>query len=269
MHRPPLLRLGAVTYLNARPLTRPLRQRLPAAEVRFDVPSRLAEELAAGDVDVALIPSVEAFRLPGCRAVSDVCIASRGEVLSVKLLCRVPVARIRRLAIDAGSRTSAAMTRIVLRERYGIDPVVESLAMHADYAQSDADAVMLIGDRAMTARDCGFAAALDMGKEWSDLAGSPMVYAMWTVRRSISPEVAAALATARDDGLAQIDEIVAEAGPELKLPVALCREYLKERLQYRLGPAEQEGLKHFYELAVRHGFAPSGVDLDAFDPAVA
>ena len=107
------LRIGAVNYLNTKPLVCGLEQLAPQAEIVFDLPSRLADGLAAGQLDVALIPSVEIFQNPTYTLVSDACIACRGPVLSVKLFSRVPPAEIRTLALDEGSRTS-------LRNWYGL-----------------------------------------------------------------------------------------------------------------------------------------------------
>src|SRR5688572_30413701 len=111
------IRIGAVEYLNTKPLVYNLTQIAPQAEVVFDLPSRLADRLAAEELDVALIPSIEFFQDPAYRVVSDACIACRGPVLSVKLFSRVPAERIRSLALDEGSRTSAALVQILLKEK--------------------------------------------------------------------------------------------------------------------------------------------------------
>src|SRR6188768_2971938 len=109
------LRVGAVSYLNTKPLIYGLERLAPQAELVLDVPSRLAIDLAAGELDVALIPSIEFLREPAYAIVSDACIGCRGPVLSVKLFSRGPAAEIRTLALDEGSRTSVALVRILLR----------------------------------------------------------------------------------------------------------------------------------------------------------
>src|SRR6266581_3337985 len=103
------LRVGAVNYLNTKPLVYRLERLAPRVDVIFDLPSRLADGLADGRFDVALIPSIEFFHDLGYRIVSNACIGCRGPVLSVKLFSRVPADRIRTLALDEGSRTSAAL----------------------------------------------------------------------------------------------------------------------------------------------------------------
>src|SRR3954454_20237746 len=134
----PAVRIGAVTYLNTKPLIHDLDELAPAAELVLDVPSRLAEQLRRGELDVALIPVIEYFRHGGYRVVPDIAIASNGPVLSVTLFSRAPWQAIRRVALDEGSRTSAALTQILLRERHGVRP--ELVPLPLDRAAEDLDA---------------------------------------------------------------------------------------------------------------------------------
>src|SRR5580704_11740250 len=108
------VRIGAVNYLNSKPLIEGLPDLLPQAELLLDYASRLADDLHAGRLDVALVPSIEVLRNPNYEIVSDACVATRGPVMSVKMYSRVPFGMIRSLALDAGSRTSAALVRIML-----------------------------------------------------------------------------------------------------------------------------------------------------------
>src|SRR5207237_3436877 len=101
---------------------------------------------------------------------------------SVTLFSRQPWPHIRRVALDVGSRTSAALTQILLRKRYGVEAEVVPLPLDAGAEDTDADAVLLIGDRAMRACLPGFTYAFDLGQEWHDWVGLPFVYAVWAVR---------------------------------------------------------------------------------------
>jgi chorismate dehydratase len=105
------IRVGAVSYLNAKPLYYRLTDFAPNVRLTMDLPSRLAEDLARGELDVALIPSIEYFRSRslGYEVVPGFAIAARGAVRSVKLFSRVPFSAIDRLALDEGSRTSQAL----------------------------------------------------------------------------------------------------------------------------------------------------------------
>src|SRR5947207_11637263 len=142
MDRP--IRIGAVNYLNTKPLICDLELLAPEAELVLDVPSRLADLLAEGQLDVALIPVIEYFRAGTYSIVPDIAIASRGPVLSVTLFSRQPWTGIRRLALDEGSRTSAALTQILLRKRYGVQAEVVPLPLDRAAEEADADAVLLI-----------------------------------------------------------------------------------------------------------------------------
>jgi chorismate dehydratase len=253
------LRIGAVTYLNAQPLVYGLQQLAPEAEIVVDLPSRLADGLSCGRLDVAIIPSIEYPRHLGRVIVSDACIACDGPVRSVKLYSRVPIARIRTLALDEGSRTSAALARVLLKERFSLEPELQPLAIGASMQDSAADAVMLIGDRGMRPADGAFACVWDLGEEWSQWTGLPFVFALWVARPGVDVRaVGRILAAARDDGLEHLAEIAREAAPTVGIPEAECLAYLRDSLEFRLGSRQRQGLELFYKLAVRHGLAPHG-----------
>src|SRR5207247_587174 len=122
--------------------------------------------------------------------------------------------------------------------------------------ESDADAVLLIGDRAMRACLPGFGYAFDLGQEWHDWTGLPFVYAAWAVREGVDlGPVADALYESKNRGYANIGHIAAREAPKLGLDAGFCRRYLSNIIRYDLGPREQQGLQHFRELAARQGLA--------------
>ncbi len=253
------VRVGAVSYLNTRPLIYRFAEFAPYAELILDVPSRLADRLAAGDLDVALIPSVEALQDSSYQIVSDACIACQGPVLSVKLLSRVPLSEIRTLALDAGSRTSVALVQILLHQQLQITPQLVDFPIAAPAAAcAGADAVLLIGDRAIHAEGYGAVAQWDLGQQWCDWTGLPFVFAMWTARSGVSVEqIELALARCRDAGLESLEQIAADAAGAVGLPWATCLSYLRDNLHFTFGPAERQGLDLFHRYAVQHGFIPS------------
>ncbi len=256
------VRVGAVNYLNTRPLICDLEQIAPEAELVLDVPSRLADLLAAGELDVGLIPVIEYFRAGCYTIVPSISIATRGPVLSVTLFSRAPWTGIRRLALDAGSRTSAALAQVLLRKRHGVVPEVVSLPLDREAEDVDADAVLLIGDRAMRACLPGFAHAYDLGQEWYDWTGLPFVYAVWAVRPGAElGRVAWALAESKRRGLGRAGLIAHQEAPRLGLDPGFARRYLSTILHFDLGPREQAGLYHYYALACELGLAPPGVEL--------
>jgi chorismate dehydratase len=253
------LRVGAVNYLNTKPLVYRLDRLAPHAELIFDLPSRLADGLAEGRFDVALIPSIEFFQRPHYRIVSDACIGCRGPVLSVKLFSRVKADSIRTLALDEGSRTSVALSRILLKERFGLEPALEPLPIGATLDISKADAVLLIGDRAIHSPAGRFAEVWDLGDEWCRWAELPFVFAMWIVReRADLDGLEVALGEARDLGVAHLHEIAAAEAAALGLTIPQCTTYLRDHLHFYLGPKERRGLKLFYDRAMAMGLAPPG-----------
>jgi chorismate dehydratase len=262
------VRIGAVNYLNTKPLICDLEKLAPEAELVLDLPSRLADRLAAGTLDVALIPVIEYFRAGTYSVVPDISIASRGPVLSVTLFSKVPWADVRRVALDVGSRTSAALTQVLLRNRYGVRPEVVSLPIDGAAEESDADAVLLIGDRAMRACLPGFRFAFDLGQEWADWTGLPFVYAVWAVRPGVDlGGVPDALAEAKRQGLSRVGPIAHDEAPRLGLDAGYCRRYLANIIHFDLGPREQAGLHHYYMLACEAGLARRGVNLEYYRPA--
>jgi chorismate dehydratase len=259
------IRIGAVNYLNTKPLICDLDILAPDSELILDVPSRLADLLAAGELDVALIPAIEYFRAGCYSLVPGIAIATRGPVLSVTLFSRTPWEQIRRVALDAGSRTSAALTQILLRKRYGVHPEIMPLPLDRGAEDVDADAVLLIGDRAMRACLPGFAHAYDLGQEWYDWTGLPFVYAVWAVRPGVDlAGVDAALIEAKHRGVSRAGLIAQREAPGLGLDAGFCRRYLANILHFDLGPREQAGLHHYYMLACELGLAPRGVSIDSY-----
>jgi chorismate dehydratase len=256
------VRIGAVSYLNSKPLIEDLPGLLPEASISLDYPSRLADQLAAGALDVALIPSVEYMRGADYEIISDACVATRGPVLSVKLYSRVDPGAIQTLALDEGSRTSAALARVMLLERYGVDPARKPLPIEMSVQHTDADAVLVIGDRAMHAPNEEFHTVWDLGEEWLSWTGLPFVFAMWVGRRGVaSSHVEQMLSESRDRGVARISEIAQREAAKLNISVENAERYLTDNLYFRLTSAERSGLRLFQQLAVQAGLAPEGVDL--------
>jgi chorismate dehydratase len=260
------VRVGAVNYLNTKPLICDLEELAPNAELILEVPSRLADLLAEDRLDVALIPIIEYFRAGTYSIVPDIAIATRGPVLSVTLFSRVPWPQMRRVALDVGSRTSAALTQVLLHHRYGVRVEVIPLPLDRGAEEVEADAVLLIGDRAMRACLPGFPFAFDLGREWFDWTGLPFVFAVWAVRAGADLDgVEVALAEAKRRGLERAGQIAHREAPRLGLDAGFCRRYLQTLLCFDLGPHELAGLHHYYTLTCELGLARRGVSLSYYE----
>lgn len=249
----PKPRVCAVSFLNTVPLVwgmlhGPQRDHV---NLEFRLPSACAARMSAGEADVGLVPSIEAARqgleiIPGCG------IACRGAVRSILLVTRVAPERIRTLASDTSSRSSAMLARIILAKRYGAEPTVVEMAPQLPLMLAAADAALLIGDPALRLRPEHLPAmTLDLGAEWWEMTGLPMVFAVWASRKDNArlPGLAEILAGSSRYGLERVEEIVKrEAGPR-NVPEALAREYLKERIVLDLGDCEYEGMRLFLQYA--------------------
>jgi chorismate dehydratase len=274
------MRIGAVNYLNSKPLVYGFEASSAGARLLFDLPSRLADSLAAGRLDVALVPIVEWLRSPGQTLVSDACVACRGPVLSVKLYFRVAPDEVQTLALDEGSRTSAALAQILLGELAGVRPATEPLPIGCGLEDTKADAVLLIGDRAIQSKEQGagsqesggrnssspcssldapgsFLTVWDMGEKWSEWTGLPFVFAAWVARRGVdTTQLEIELAAARDRGVAHLADIAAAEAPPLGIDVELAHQYLRDNLHFTLGEQEFAGLERFARLCAQRDFVP-------------
>jgi chorismate dehydratase len=254
-----LLRVSVVDFLNARPLTWGLLHDAPAGvEVSRDVPSVCAAKLAAGEADVGLIPSIEYQRIPNLKVVPALGIAASSEVRSVLLVSDVSRERIRSVDLDPASRTSAALTRILLRRVYGIAPEYRE----ASEAAPRADARLVIGDPALKTRLNGHV-VLDLAAEWRAFSGHPFVFAFWAVRAdAATAEVTALLRKSYAAGIASFAALVRQESAESGLSEPVVEDYLRHALHFELDAGDLDGLQLFYRLAAEEGLVPAARPLD-------
>lgn len=248
------MRIGAVEYLNTKPLIWGLERELPDDGLVLDRPAALADMLRAGKLDVALIPSIEYLRNPLYQMIPDTCIASRGQVMSVILICRRPTAHMAKVALDTSSRSSIALCRIILTKTCCAAPEFVNWSADTPLEEVDADAILVIGDRAMKLRS-RHDHIIDLGEEWERLAGMPFVYAVWA-GRNITPQAADMLRRAKQEGMRRLAEIASEESRRLDLPESVCLDYLTNRIRYDFGPAERDGLALFQRYAAEMGLCP-------------
>lgn len=251
------LRLGAVSYLNTKPLVYGLDAYPDRFDVRFDVPAKCAELLHEGSVDLGLIPAIEYLR--GRYAiVPGVSIASDGDVATVAVFSRTPIGEVRTLALDLSSRTSVALTHVLCARKWKIAPTFLPAEPDLETMLKRADAALVIGDPAFEIDPAKHGVTkIDLGAEWKALTGLPFVYAMWVGRPdAATPAQCLALQQARDAGLAHLDTIAKQVGGGDPGVEQRTLSYLRDNLKYGLGSAEQAGLRRFHELAVEIGVVP-------------
>jgi chorismate dehydratase len=251
------VRLGAVDYLNVRPLVYGLERQADRVRLRFDVPSECARLLEAGEIDLGMVPSITYLNRPGDRIVPELCIGSDGAVASVALFTRKPMREVRSIALDTSSRTSAILTRILCARRFNVTPDFEPHGPNLEAMLARADAALLIGDPALFADyksiGPGTIEKIDLGLAWTEMTGLPFVWAIWAGRPdAASPETVALLQAAAESGRMHLDEIAAAYSAD---PVrqTIGRRYLRENLMFALSARAQEGLRTFYREALALG----------------
>ena len=254
------VRLGAVSYLNARPLVYGL-EREPRFDLRYDIPSECARLLHAHSIDVGLIPSIEYLRGPQPYAfVPGPAVTSRGPVASVAIYTRVDPGDIRSIAMDTSSRTSVALSTVLLSRVFGASPEAVPMAPDLDAMLARADAALIIGDNALFLNpqsDRNPQSAIrkiDLGELWTESTGLPFVYAVWAGwPGALDQNDVSLLRKARDEGVANADEVARAYYPEDGERQAVARRYLRDNIRYVLGDDELEGLGTFYRYAADLG----------------
>jgi predicted solute-binding protein len=217
-------------------------------DLSFSLPSECADRVEAGKADIGLVPCAELRRL-GLSYAPDVGIACRGPVRSILLLTRTDPASVRTLAADSSSRTSVQLARIVLERKYGGRPEIVSMRPSVCTMLESSDAALIIGDPALRIDPTTVPyRVLDLGAEWMELTGMPMVFAVWAGRPSaITPEARRVFVDSYAFGRECTDDIAAGAPRDHGVAADIAREYLTRHITYELGEAERHGLAQFLE----------------------
>jgi chorismate dehydratase len=275
---PGRVRVGAVGYLNARPLVYGL-DCSPRFQVRYDVPSECARLLHDHAIDIGLIPSIEYLRGGPYCIVPGLAIASRGPVASVMLYTRKAIGNVRSIATDTSSRTSVALLHVLCARFFNIHPAVETHSPDLQDMLSRCDAALIIGDvalfldpRSISPRPstspvasgaCSdrpdaiggpHIEAIDLGDAWNRMTGLPFVYAFWAGRPgALSSEDVVALQRARDEGVGRPDELAQRYLADRPACHELGVRYLRDNIKYHFGADERAGLELFYRYAEEVG----------------
>ena len=252
------LRISLVNYLNAAPLGwyflhGPIRHRF---RVFPATPAQCAEQLARGEVDVGLIPSIEYQRTPGLCVIPDIAVAAINEVRSVLLVRPTGGANRspRSVALDTSSRTSVALLKLLLKIRMGLEPEYRPHEPDVTGMLATCDAALVIGDTALHCSPEQYD-IMDLGAAWRSWQQRPFVFAFWACRPEAmaTTDLVPLFQEARDWGLARIDEIAAAYAVALTLPQPFLKNYLCRNLDHSMGAEHIEGLERFYRLSHQAG----------------
>ena len=237
------IKVGAVSYLNTKPLIYGFEQGLMKDEVELliDYPSKIASLLQTNQVDIGLVPVAIIPTLEEHHIISDYCIGCDGEVASVCLFSEVPLAEVSTILLDYQSRTSVALLKILIREHWKITPELQAAA--ADYEKniSGTTAGLVIGDRALVQRSKS-KYIYDLGTAWKEMTGLPFVFAAWVSNKSLSPQFIRAFNDTISAGTRQIDVIL----QTVHLPEYDLKKYYNSNINFRLDGPQKEALTLFF-----------------------
>jgi chorismate dehydratase len=218
-------------------------------DLSFAIPAECADRLQSGLADIGIVPAVELNRQK-LEIVRGAGIACHGPVRSIFLISKVPYGEIRKLAADSTSRTSVALSRVILARKYGVEPEVRLHAPHLPSMLELADAALIIGDAALVLdpADLPFH-VLDLGAEWVQMTGLPMVFAVWAARADLPKQDPQPFLESMRFGIEHVDEIARSEHAKVGVSEDLARSYLKNNIVFELGDREYAGLQTFLQYA--------------------
>ena len=249
------IRVAAVSYLNSVPLVwglvhGPDKDRF---EVQYMLPSQCSDALIHGTADAGIIPSIEYQRIIGLRIVPGLSISSSGPVRSVLMISQCPIDKIKSLALDVSSRTSACLVQLLLRRQYNVIPSLGTSQPDLKKMLGAYDAALLIGDPAL-ATDFPGLFVYDLAVEWRKMTGLPFVFAFWAVREeAISQKIAHIFLHAKNYAWGYLEKIMQQESRRTGMPAQLIYDYLTKNIDFTLGKENLSGLTHFYQMAQEMG----------------
>lgn len=236
------IRIGAVSYLNSKPLIYGLQQP-PLAnqiELTLDYPSNLTSLLQKDKLDLALLPVASIQNILDAEIVSDFVIASTGPVASVCLFSAVPIEEIQSVYLDYQSRTSVALLRILFRDYWNIRPSLLEGDNNFIEQIGDKSAGLIIGDRALEQQG-RFPFVYDLAQAWNDHTKLPMVFAAWVANKKLPSAFLKNFQEANALGFQHLDKIIADAG----FSAYDLNTYYNSNIHYRLDDETRKGLTLF------------------------
>ncbi len=252
------LKVSVVQYLNTVPLIWGMLhgEQQDKYELSYTSPAGCADAVRDKKADVGIIPSIEYQRMENVEIIAGISIASKSAVKSVLLLSKVPIEKVKTVAADNSSRTSAALLRILMRKFHSQWVNITPAAPRPEEMLKRADAALVIGDPALK-YDGQIANVYDLATEWKNFTGLPFVFAFWAGHReAMLSKHRQAFEDSRNYGLAHVDEIAAEYAPKLNMKVQGAKVYLTENIDYSLDEENRKGLRYFYKLAREAAIIP-------------
>jgi chorismate dehydratase len=236
------IRIGAVSYLNTKPLIYALEQGTMKDQLDLfvDYPSKIALQLMNNEIDAGLVPVAIVPYLKDHYIISDYCIGCDGEVASVCLFSEVPLEQVKTILLDYQSRSSVELLKILIREYWKIDVTILETSVDYQDRIKGTTAGLVIGDRAFEQRRIS-PYIYDLGLAWKLFTGMPFVFAAWISNKKLDPYFIHAFNAANREGLDQLDKVIAE-NPGTLFDL---RAYYTNYINYNLDENKKSGMNFF------------------------
>ena len=241
------MRIGAVSYLNTRPLLYGLQHHAISESIELieDYPANLARALEENTIDIGLVPVAVIPKLPEAHIISNYCIGATGPVASVSIFSQVPMESIKAVYLDYQSKTSVNLARILLKEYWKQDVLLLEASSNFMDLIDGSTAAVIIGDRALEKYN-SYAYRYDLAEAWINYTGKPFVFATWVANKPIDEVFIANFNEANGIGLKNIDTVVEQLSH--KNNSYDLHTYFTKNISYTLDAAKKEGMAQFLSL---------------------
>jgi len=239
------IRVGAVSYLNTRPLIYGVKRSSLLMEqiiLTEEYPSRIASRLLNDEIDIGLIPVAVIPLLKEHHIVTDFCIGSENEVASVAIFSEVPMDQVDTLLLDYQSRTSVNLAKVLLKHYWKKEVLLKEATEDFRNHITGTTAAVVIGDRALEQRKIS-AYTYDLATAWKALTGLPFVFAAWVSNKQLGEDFQDAFNRANGYGVKHLDEVL----QEVKFDQYDLRKYYTKNISYQLTEDKRKGLALFLE----------------------
>ncbi len=240
------IKVGAVSYLNTKPLLYGIKRSEPLLKIMELVesyPSKIAAMLIDGSIDMGLVPVAVLPQLKEGYIVSDYCIGADGDVASVCLFSQVPLEKIQKVLLDYQSSSSVQLCKLLLKNFWKIEPLLEDAAENFENNIGGTTAAVIIGDRALAQRKIS-PFIYDLAGAWKAFTGLPFVFAAWVANKKLPDDFIALFNGANTVGLNNMDTVIAENASDMYD----LKKYYTKNISYTFDERKKKGMAKFLQI---------------------
>lgn len=244
--------IGRVSFANCDPLFHELGGHwriLPAP------PSWLTGHLLRGECLIAPIPLADFVKnIDSLQAIDSIGIASDGGVGSVLLFGNRPIEEMRDIAVPTDSSTSRTLLPWLL-SRLGRKPRLIEMGPDLESMLNRCDGALIIGDRAIDEADINpNLIRMDLGAEWLNQTGLPMVFGVFCARKDADSEAIKRAVSALEENLDRFENdelhrlrVIEASSDRTRFSIERISHYFQSEVRNRLKEKDRESMTLFAE----------------------